>query len=129
MTIRDEISKVDRYILDTEIRLRTTQVSLGSLDQEITLLNYYCAELEENLRRLKQSNVIAIASEYKKTKESLATIHTNLIKTKNSRQEMQKAYALTEMLLERARAHYGKLLNKQENVVVIGNFGGKSGTK
>lgn len=120
-----ELDKIDRAIKDAEIRLRTIKANVDLLDREINILSPLEAVLEENLGFLKQKDVIAIATEFKKAKDDLAKTKNKILQLSNDRDRSKKAYQETERDLAKSKSEFEKLQKFGENNVLQGKFGRK----
>ncbi len=127
MSKQIELEKLDRAIRDGEIRLQTVNVNIGSLTKEIDTLTNLEIQLEENLKFLKQRNIIAKADDFKKAKEDLVKTRTRLISLKNDRENFKKAADNVQVVMTKAKEDIDKLRKNGDGNVLHGTFGRKDG--
>jgi hypothetical protein len=118
----DDIIKADRLVKDTEIRLFTARAALEVVELELDKLKTTEFEVLNNLAYLKRKKVVTLAKEFKKIKEELTIIGQKLIAKLNERQDVLKACATGEKLLEEAKEKYESMIYMKENNVVEVNF-------
>lgn len=121
-----ELEKLDRTLKDGELRLRTVKMNIDSLTKEINILSELEIQLEQNVKCLKKKNIIAIAIEFKKSKEDLAKTKTRAIALKNDREHFKKASAEVELVMKKAKEELEKLQKIGDNNVLRGKFGKKN---
>jgi DNA repair exonuclease SbcCD ATPase subunit len=121
-----ELEIADRAIKDAEIRLRTIKLHLEALEKEIDALSTLEAQLEENFKYLKKNKVIALASEFKRTKEELQKVKSFLVMRRNDGDAHRKAYKAAVDHLDFCKEKYDQLIKRGENNVIQGTFGRKS---
>lgn len=121
-----ELELADRAIKDAEIRLRTIRLHLEALEKEIDALSTLETQLEENFKYLKKNKVIALASEFKRTKEELHKVKSLLIMRRNDRDAHRKACKGADDFLISCKERYDRLIKQGENNVIQGTFGRKS---
>ena len=85
MSKSDEIAKLDRAVKDAEIRLRTLVTNVDALTKEIDVLSNQEKVLDDNVKCLKKNKIIAIAQEFKKSKEELAKVRSRITFLTNDR--------------------------------------------
>lgn len=122
-----ELEKLDKAIKDGEIRFKTVKTNIESLDKEITILETLEDQLNQNVNCLKQKNIIAIATEFKKAKEDLIKTRIRMSALKNDRELLRKACKDVESLLNKTKKDLEKLQKSGDNNVLKGNFGRKNG--
>jgi chromosome segregation ATPase len=126
MNKKVELEIADRAIKDAEIRLRTIKLHLEALEKEIDALSALEAQLEENFKYLKKNKVIALASEFKRTKEELRKVKSFLVMRRNDGDAHRKACKAAVDYLGFCKEKYDQLIKRGENNVVQGTFGRKS---
>jgi len=118
LNIQNEIEKLDRTIRDSGIRLQTINMNIISISKEIDNLLNFENQLEENIRCLKQKNIIAIAVEFKKAKEELGKARARSLTLKNDRENFRKAVNEINKLVKKSKEDMAKLnLSKDRNVL------------
>jgi uncharacterized protein (DUF3084 family) len=126
MGIQDDIRKADRAVKDLEIRLNTAVVALNSVRGDAEVLRSDRDALEYNLAFLKQKSIVAIAKEYRKSKEELKIIQAKLSKLNHDIIEVNNACIQLERAVKNAKTYYQDLCYAAEHNVVRGRFGPKS---
>jgi len=120
----EDLAKLDRAVKDAEIRLHTVHSSIVGLDKELDTLSNLEDTLEENLKCLKNSSTIPIASEYKKAKEDLKKTRLRATALQNDRAHYHKAKAEVEASVAKIKEEIEKLKKGDDNVLHA-NFGRK----
>ena len=123
MAKKDELSKLDQNIKDTEARLKNFTLNVDVVQKEITFLYSVELQLEENISYLKNVKVIALAIEYKKAKENLKKTKTRLLQLKSDKTIIEKSFKELEIVLKKSKENYDKLTKQNENNVLQGKFG------
>jgi chromosome segregation ATPase len=119
-----DLEKIDRNIKDSEIRLKTFEVNIGTLKKEIDFLVQLEEQLESNISFLKKIKIVTLAEEYKKAKEDLKKTKIRITQLKSDRMINEKAHRELGLLLEKNKELYDKLAQQNENNVLQGKFGG-----
>ena len=121
----EDLAKIDRSVKDIEIRLKTFELNIGTIQKEIDFLLTLESQLEANITILKGVKIIALASEYKKAKEDLKKTKTKLTQLKSDRMINDKAHKELGVMLQKNKEAYDKLGKQNENNVLLGKFGRK----
>jgi chromosome segregation ATPase len=124
---QDELAKLDRNIKDTEIRLKTFDTNIGTIQKEIDFLLNIEKQLDENISYLKKVKIIALATEFKKAKEDLKKTKTRLVQLKSDRTINEKAHKELGAMLQKNKEAYDRLTQTSDNNVLQGKFGRKRG--
>ena len=66
------------HIVGVEMHLTMLQTDLHAIERDIKFLEDLALVLRENIQVLKSDKIIAVASEYRKAVEELATVNKNL---------------------------------------------------
>jgi len=119
-----ELEQLDRTIKDGDIRLKTIGTNIEILTREIDALFDLESQLIDNIKFLKQSNIIAMAAEFKKIKEDLARTVVRLVSLKNDRESFRKSIRNIEDVIKKSKESIENL-KSGENNVVCGKFGKK----
>lgn len=125
MVKQDELIKLDRLIKDSTIRVETFKTQIETIQKEINILASLEKELETNITYLKKNKTIALATEYKKSKEDLKKTKTRLLHLKSDKAMHEKAIIGVEDILDKNKKLYEKLSKESENNVISGKFGKK----
>jgi len=120
---QDELNKLYRAIKDSEVRMNTFSVNMNTIQKEMNFHINTEKQLEENLAYLKDIKVIALATQYKKTKEDIGKTKKRLSELRSDMASNKKAYEDTETVLKKNRTAYDKLTKDSENNVIQGKFG------
>jgi predicted nucleic acid-binding Zn-ribbon protein len=123
MSKLENITKLDRAIKDAEIRIRTVLVNVEALTKEIDLLSSKAKTLEENVKCLKQNRIIAVAQEFKKSKEELYRTRSRITTLGNDREHFLKSSDDMKAFIEKTKKELEKLTNDNDNNVL--QFKGK----
>lgn len=124
---QDDLTKLYRTIKDAEVRLNVLSLNMATIQKEVNFLVNMEAQLEENVMYLKSIKIIALATEYKRTKEDLKKTKTRLSHLRTDMASNQKASKDLEALLEKYKENYDKLSKDSENNVLHGKFGKSRG--
>lgn len=124
MSKKIELEQLDRTIKDGDIRLKTIGTNIEILTREIDALFDLESQLIDNIKFLKQSNIIAMAAEFKKIKEDLARTVVRLVSLKNDRESFRKSIRNIEDVIKKSKESIENL-KSGENNVVCGKFGKK----
>lgn len=74
----EDLVKLDQIIKEAEQRIKTLQANIDASNKELNTLSTYEQTLEENIKCLKRKQIIAIAQEFKKSKEELKKTRTRI---------------------------------------------------
>lgn len=124
---QEELSKIDRTIKDSEIRLRTFKTNIDVIQKEIDFLLNVEGQLQENIKYLKKVKIITLATEYKKAKEDLKKTKNRLLQLKSDKAINDKAHKEVTVFIEKNKELYDKLTKHNENNVLQGKFGKNRG--
>lgn len=125
MSRQTDLEKIDRTIKDCEIRIKTFEVNIGTIQKEVDFLFKVETQLEENITYLKKNKIIALASEFRKAKEDLKKTKIRLTQLKSDKMINEKAHKELSYMLEKNKEAYDKLAQTNENNVLQGKFGRK----
>lgn len=126
MSRQTDLDKLDRNIKDTEIRLKTFEVNIGTIQKELDFLKNLEDQLETNISFLKKNKIVTLAQEYKKAKEDLKKTKIRLTQLKSDKMINEKAHKELGVMLEKNRETYDRLAQQQgQNNVLQGKFGRK----
>jgi len=114
----EDLTKIDRSIKDTEIRINTVQASVDAIEKEMLNLSTLEKAVEENLKCLKERKIIAIAQEYKKAKEEVKRIQIKIIALRNDKEHYGKMIKDMQLFLKQARREYERLEKYNDNNVL-----------
>lgn len=119
MTTRtEELSKLDNAIKDAEVRIKTVSANLIALDKEILLLCELEKTLKENVKCLKEKQVVAVAKEFKKAKEELKKTQAKIISLRNDRDHFSRITKEMETALKNTKKEIERLQKAIENNVL-----------
>ncbi len=125
MSKQVDLERLDRAIKDGMIRICTVKSNIDLLDKDIETLIQLESTLVENLKCLKEKNIIAMASEFRKAKEDLGKTRIRLTVQQNEREDYRKALANVTQVVEESKEAIEKIKKSGENNVLHGNFGKK----
>lgn len=125
MSRQTDLEKIDRNIKDSEIRLKTFDLNIGTIQKELDFLSNLESQLQTNITFLKKNKIVALASEYKKAREDLKKTKIRITQLKSDKTINEKAHKELGYMLEKNREAYDKLAQKSENNVFVGKFGRK----
>lgn len=123
---QEDLIKLDRNIKDAESKLKTFKNNLDIVQKEVDLLSSMERKLQENIDFLKKNKTVAIAEEYKKSKENLKKTKVRLGQLKNDLSLNDKASLEIESYIKQNREAYDKLSKQGDNNVLQGKFGKRS---
>lgn len=127
MAKADDIAKLEKSIKDTEIRLKAILLNVDSLTKEIDTLSDLEAKLVENIKCLKQKQIIAAANEFKKIKADLSKTKTRLTTLKNQREQSIKSATDFEEYIYKISEELEKLNQSKDNNIIQFKRGDKNG--
>lgn len=125
MSRQGDLEKIDRNIKDSEILLKTFELNIGTIQKEIDFLTNVESQLESNITFLKKNKIIALASEFKKSKEDLKKTKIKLTQLKSDKTINEKAHKELSHILQKNREMYDRIAQAGENNVLQGKFGRK----
>jgi hypothetical protein len=123
----EELSRIERIIKDSEIRLCAIKSNLDLFEKEIELLETLEAEFYENLKVLKRKKIVAVASEYKKIKQNLNKAKQRLMEIKAQKDQNIRAHKEMVDYLNKYKELFEKLELEGKNNVLYPKFGKKDG--
>lgn len=119
MLRHDESERLGQTIKDAEIRIKTMQSNILSLDKELSHLMVTEATLLENIKCLKTNQIIAIVQEFKKSKEELAKTRNRINVLRIDKGVFNKDIKNMEITLFNAHKHLEKLKTISDNVLTF----------
>lgn len=123
----DECDKLDKYLKDADIKLKSILANIEKIDKEISVLGPRKNELEQNLEFHKKEGTIPIAQEYKAAKAELSKVTARLIMLNSDRKKSDQACADIELIMDKYRRELIKLMKVDDNNVLRPKFGAKNG--
>lgn len=126
----EKFNKASSHLLNIEIKLNQIAAEVNSVEKDIAALNALEITLEDNLRTMKSTEAIAIASEYKKAKEDLEKCKRRKTTLKEDCEYFKLVLKHAEELHEKAKKLYEdafRTLNEETNNVLEVDFGRKNG--
>lgn len=120
-----EIEKTERDIKDLEFRLSSFKDGVLGIDREIALQTIKEVALLENIKNLKKSNIIVVASEFRRSRDSLKITQNRLEMIRKDKQNLEDALGKVVDLLVKAKAKLSDLKELQGTNVLVGNFGSR----
>lgn len=126
MNLFVEIEKAEREVRDLEFRLASFKDGILGIDREIALQTIKEVALLENLKNLKKSNVIVVASEYRRSREDLKRTQTRLDMIRKDKQNLEDALVKVIDFSVKAKTKLADLKEIQGTNVLTGNFGNKN---
>jgi cell shape-determining protein MreC len=124
----DDLLKIERSIIDLEIKISTIVVHLESIERDIGWHTACLKSLEENIQLLKQDEIICTLARFKKSKMELNSTLENLKNLNNEKDADLKKIDK----LEKERVKLEELCDNikqkiENNTVIYVNFGKKNG--
>ena len=123
----EEISRLNRALIDAEVKIKTIFSNIEALSKEIKILCDAENSLEENLKCLKKNKIIAVAQEFKKSKEELKKIKSRIAMLTNDKTHFVKVSVDTQDFIDKTKAQITKLHGTEENNVLQFKRGDKDG--
>lgn len=99
----EDLVKLDQVIKDAEKRIKTIQANIDALNKELNTLATFEKTLEENIRCLKKNQIIAIAQEFKKTKEELKKTRSRVIMLTNDKEHYIRSSKEVHSLIKKTK--------------------------
>ena len=127
MSYSQDLDKAEHEVRDLEFRHTNVKNGIESIDREIILLLLKDAALSENIKNLKKSSTIVLASEFRRSKEDLKRTRARLEMIRKDKVNLEKALADTFSYLSKARGRLDSLRKMEVSNVLQGNFGSKNG--
>ena len=113
-----DLDKLNQVIEDAEKRVKTLQNSIDAINKEIGALITFEITLEENIKCLKRKQIVAIAQEFKKTKEELKKTRQKMGELSNDKEHFIKASKDVHGLIKKTKDDLEKL-QKSSNVLTF----------
>jgi chromosome segregation ATPase len=123
---QQELDKLAHSIKDAEVRLKVFKSNLDTIEKELTQLGMLESKLRDNIKYLRKKHVIALALEYRKSKDELNKTKNRLAMIRIDRENISRASKEVEDFLNKNKESYAGLLKEQNNVIK-GTFGRKNG--
>jgi chromosome segregation ATPase len=123
MNKRQDLEKLESEINDVSARIEAVKHHIRKIESEIALLKNLEHQFRQNLSILKSDGTIAVASEYKKSRDDLAVVlnrtHALQIDVNNHGVMLER---MEKYLLD-AKEKYVILFKNQGATVITGKFG------
>jgi chromosome segregation ATPase len=120
-----ELEKLERELSAASAKIESLNIHIQNSERDIALAKGIEKQLTQNLSMLKDSSVIASASEYKKVKADLKymakRVDDLMIDLKNSKIFLDRA----KKLLIELNDKYAMISESQKSKVLTGNFGNR----
>lgn len=114
----DELEKVEKTIKETEARLKTLKTNLDAIDLEIKKIATFERTLVFNVKMLKTRQVVAIAKEFKNSKEELKKVKARLLVLRNDKEHFSNVFKDVHDFLKSTRTQHSKIVQDGENNVI-----------
>jgi predicted nucleic acid-binding Zn-ribbon protein len=127
MSKSEDITRLDRAIKDATIRIRTVLTNVDAHTKEIDLLYNQEKALEENVKCLKKKRIIAVAKEFKKSKEELECIRSRITILSNDRTHFLQIAEDMKAFIDKTKQELDRLEGTNDNNVLQFNRSVKDG--
>jgi len=113
-----QLTALQNAIKDSEVRLVSIRDSVRAVNVELDTLEAVKLALEENIRCLKKKKIVAIAQEFKKSKEELQKTLNRIEMQSNNRAHFLKTERLHVEMIEKIKEDIEKLEKADKNNVL-----------
>lgn len=117
MGTQQELDRLEATIKDAQSQAKVFVMTLDGIKADLMKFEALQCILEENIDFLKTKHIIALATEYKKAKEDLATVKTKMAKARIDRDKISDALKQTQEYLTKAREAYAITLRGPQNIL------------
>jgi|SRR3984957_9842426 len=116
---------IAKLIQEQSDRIEGLRHHIKGLEENISILTNHEKLCKQNLAVLKERNIIAIASEFKKVKENLRRVEFDIGLASTDLKNSKFFLVKSEKLLLEIKDHYAMILETHNGKVLTGNFGHK----
>lgn len=125
----EDLAKLDQAIKDAEKRIKTIQSNIDALNKELSTLSTFEDTLLENVKCLKKNQIIAIAQEFKKTKEDLKKTRARITMLNNDKEHFIKSSRDAHTFIKKNQEEIDRLEKDRNNNVLSFKDGRKNGKR
>lgn len=122
-----DIERIELAIKDLESRIRNLKFALDHNENETQELAALKIVLKENIIELKRDHIIAVAHEFKRSKDDLVKTSIRLNYLMLDKRMYRKAFEGQEATLVLLKRKLAEAVEKTKNNVIYIKFGSKSG--
>lgn len=119
----EDLNKASHVLLDAQVRLQTVQSQILQLEKEIALLNMIEANLEENIRVLKNRRYVVSAMEFKKSSNDLNAVQVRRSFLRVDRENCLKIEKHAQIMYDKSKTEHERLFelihNPPNNVIQV----------
>lgn len=124
MAKSEEIERLEKSIRDAYTKIVTVFSNIEAISREIELLANKEKELEENIKCLKKEKVVAVAQEFKKSKQDLKKISAKMSILDSDKKHFLKVSETIQDFIEKCKKELEKIQNlNKDNVLQFKNKG------
>lgn len=123
MNRRQDLEKLESEINDVSARIESVKHHIRKIEADIALLKNLEHQFRQNLSILKSDGTIAVASEYRKSKDDLAVVLNRTYALQIDFNNHTVALERMEKYLLDAREKYAILFKNQDATIITGKFG------
>ena len=109
---------LETELKDCESRIQLIKTNLDAMDKEISLYRILEEKLLENIKCLKTNKIVALAKEFRKSKEELFTARAKLEMLENDRNHFLKIYKDLALSIKKMKDTLSAPEKKKENNVL-----------
>lgn len=127
MNKTEDIATLERSLIDAESKVKTVLSDIVVHEKEIKFLQENEKTLAENVKCLKSTKIIAVAQEYKKTKEELKKTKSRIAILTNDCNHLKKTVLDIEDFIKKTGQKIDKIRGLEKNNVLQFKRGEKDG--
>ena len=120
-----DLELAEKDVKDAQDRLEGLQAHVYKIHNEIALLLHIEKQLLENISILKSRHIITVAIEYRKAKEDLRKIYSNLTMLKLNKNSLEHSVKQAEKFLSDCREKHSQVVARPASRVIEVDFGRK----
>jgi chromosome segregation ATPase len=129
MNKADEIEKAEKALKEASERLGNLTAYVAKLESELYVLKNIEETLKENITILKSEDIIAVASEFKRSKEELTKIQQRIAVTNIDKANNERSIAKIQKTMIECREALAQAMLVPLAPILEGNFRSKNGQK
>lgn len=121
-----DLDLATRDLKEAQDRFEAMQAHVFKVSNEIALLEHVEKNLLENISILKSRHIITVAVEYKKAKDDLNKVYTNLMMLKLNKNSLEHSAKQAAKFLDDCKERHAHNLRNQGSKVIEVDFGRKN---
>jgi predicted nucleic acid-binding Zn-ribbon protein len=121
-----DLDLATRDLKEAQDRFESLQAHVFKVGNEIALLEHIEKNLLENISVLKSRHIITVAVEYKRAKDDLSKIYSNMLMLKLNKNSLEHSTKQASKFLDECRERHANIMFSQGARVIEVDFGRKN---